>query len=79
MTPVVNTAPSKVLSFVRAKDGDKVFALFNLSGEPQTVTFLDGPSDGNYVDYADGASVTIARASSVKLAPWAYRILATPR
>ena len=46
-----------MLSFVRAKNGDKVFALFNLSGETQTVSFTDGPSDGSYIDFADGSPV----------------------
>ena len=79
MTPVVNTAPLKVLSFVREKNGDKVFALFNLSGDPQTIGFSDGPSDGGYVDFADGSALTVTRATRITLAPWTYRILASPR
>jgi len=79
MTPVVNTASSKVLSFVREKNGDKVFALFNLSGEAQTVSFTDGPSDGRYTDFADGSTVVVTRAASIRLAPWSYRILASGR
>jgi glycosidase len=79
MTPVVNSAPSKVLSFVRAKNGDKVFALFNLSGDTQDVTFTDGPSDGAYIDFADNSTLTVTRATSIKLAPWSYRILAASR
>ena len=77
MTPVVNTAPGKVLSFVRAKKGDKVYATFNLSGDPQEVGFTDGPTDGSYVDFADGATLTIARATRLKIAPWSYRILSS--
>ena len=79
MIPVVNTAPSKVLSFVRAKNGDKVFALFNLSGDPQTISFTDGPTAGEYVDFADGARVSITPTTSLTLAPWSYRILSSPR
>jgi len=75
MTPVVNSAPSKVLSFVREKNGDKVFALFNLSGETQTVSFTDGPSNGTYSDFADGSTATVTRSTSVRLSPWSYRIL----
>lgn len=75
MTPVVNSSPSKVLSFVREKNGDKVFALFNLSGETQTVSFTDGPSNGTYSDFADGSTVTVTRSTSVRMAPWSYRIL----
>ena len=79
MTPVVNRVPSKVLSFVREKNGDKIFALFNLSGEPQTVGFIDGPSDGEYIDFANGAAVTVNRSSRIALAPWSYRIFTGAR
>jgi hypothetical protein len=68
-----------VLSFVREKNGDKVFALFNLSSNPQEVSFTDGPSDGVYSDFADGSPLTVTRATKVKLAPWSYRILAAVR
>ena len=79
MTPVVNSAPSKVLSFVRAKRGDKVLALFNLSGDAQTVTLTDGPSEGRYIDFETARVMTITRSSAIPLAPWSYRLLgATP-
>jgi len=39
MHQVTNTAPTKVFSFFREKDGDRVFVAINLSGEAQTVTF----------------------------------------
>ncbi len=76
MVPVVNSAPSKVLSFVRAKGGDIVLALFNFSGEIQTVSFSDGPVAGRYRDWADGSPVTLTPASTVTLAPWSSRLLA---
>lgn len=75
MVPVVNSAPTKVLSFVRAKDGDKVLALFNLSPEPQTIGFSDGPVAGNYTDFATGAATTLGADTNVTLAPWSWRVL----
>lgn len=77
MIPVVNTAPDDVLSFVRQKNGDKVLALFNMSGKPQTIAFTDGPVEARYRDFADGAALTIGKHSKVTLAPWSYRVLAT--
>jgi glycosidase len=77
MIPVVNTAPTKVLTFVRQRDGDKVLALFNLSPAARTIAFTDGPVDGTYRDFATGRSVTIAADSTVTLAPWSYQVLAT--
>ena len=49
----------KVLSFVRQKDSDKVFAVFNFSNEPQTVTFVDSLYHGQYVDYFSQESVEL--------------------
>jgi len=77
MIPVVNSAPDKVLSFVRQKDGDKIFALFNLSGEAQEFGFTDGPVAGRYRDFASGHSVTVSAGTRMTLAPWSYRVLAS--
>jgi glycosidase len=79
MTPVVNSAPGKVLSFVRAKDGDKVLALFNMSGEEQSFSFSDGPTAGAYVDFADGSKVKLEAESKVALPAWSYKILSSVR
>ncbi len=76
MVPVVNTAPQKVFSFVRQQGKDKIFALFNFSAEPQTVSLTDGTAEGRYRDFVDGKSVTISRESSVTLQPWAFQLLA---
>jgi 1,4-alpha-glucan branching enzyme len=75
MTPVVNSEPSKVLSFVRATTGDKVFALFNMSGEPKTVSFSDGPVIGDYREWGRDAAVTVNATTKLTLAPWSARIL----
>jgi 1,4-alpha-glucan branching enzyme len=76
MTPVVNTAPGKVLSFVREKDGDKILALFNMSAAPQTFGFTDGPTVGRYSDFADGKALTIATDTQLTMPAWSYKILA---
>ena len=79
MTPVVNTAPGKVFSFVRAKETDKVLALFNMSAVEQTISFTDGPTIGSYRDFENGRPVTLNGDSKVTLSPWSYRILAKSR
>ena len=76
MTPVVNTAPSKVLSFARIKDEDKVLALFNMSDTAQTISFVDGPTVGRYWNFEDGSTFEIKTDSTVTLAPWSNKILA---
>lgn len=75
MVPVVNSAPNKVLSFVRQKGNDKVLALFNMSAQTQTVKLTDGPSAGRYQDWETAAAVALADQASVTLAPWSYQIL----
>lgn len=78
MHQVVNTAPTKVFSFFREKDGDKIFVVLNLSGEPQTVTFTDDHHWGAYRDFADDTAATIDGSTSMTLPAWGWRVLATP-
>ncbi len=75
MVPVVNSSPQRVFSFVRQSDGDKVFALFNFSAEPQSVHFSDGPAAGIYRDFSSGAAITVGMGTRMTLEPWGYRLL----
>jgi hypothetical protein len=75
MVGITNSAPSKVFSFVRQKDGHRVFAVMNFSAEPQTVTFQNGPHLGRYRDFDGGKAVTVDAATRMTLAPWSYRLL----
>jgi len=75
MVGVVNSVPTKVFSFVRQKEGDRVFAVMNLSAEPQRVTFKEGPHRGRYRDFETGRQVTVDAAATFELAPWSYRLL----
>ena len=75
MLGIGNSAPSKVFSFVRQKDGHRVFAAINFSGEAQSVTFSAGPHLGSYRDFDGGKRVTVGPATQITLAPWSYRLL----
>jgi glycosidase len=74
MIPVVNSAPGDVLSFVRANDKDKVFAVFNLSPRPHRVAFAQSLHHGTYLEYFTNARADIGAASRLDLPPWSYRI-----
>lgn len=74
MIHVPNTAPGKVLSFVRRNDVDKVFAVFNLSPEAQTVGFEQTLYHGKYRQFPEGEKVQLAAGSKLTLAPWEYRV-----
>jgi hypothetical protein len=75
MIGVVNSAPSKVFSFVRQKDKHRVFAMFNMSAQPQRVTFKEQLHHGRYRDFASGRTVTVDARTEERLAPWSYRVL----
>ena len=74
MIPVHNSAATNVLSFVRQNDESKVFAVFNLSKDTQTVSFKEHLHHGAYTEYLSGESASFLADSRVTLAPWAYRI-----
>ena len=75
MIPVVNTAPQRVFTFVRQNAENKVFAIFNMSGEEQRVRFTDGPAAGTYTDYRDGSAVTVDAATEMVIPAWSHRVL----
>jgi len=74
MISVPNSAPARVLSFVRQNDADKVFAVLNLSDEPQTVTFRERLYHGRYVNYFGGEAVELDGSTRLELKAWGYQI-----
>ena len=74
MVRVWNTKPEKVFSFVRSNDQDKVFAVFNFSKEPQTVSFSDAPFEGHYREYFSGEEIEMGTSTKVTLPAWGYRV-----
>jgi maltogenic amylase-like protein len=74
MVKVTNDVPTRVLSFVRQNEKDKVFAVLNFSAQPQTVTFQEDLHHGRYVDYFAGSPVELTALSRLTLEPWGYRV-----
>ncbi|MBT0586474.1 alpha-amylase [Alteromonas sp. SM 2104] len=75
MLRVYNSAPDSVFSFVRQNAQNKVFALFNFTETPKTVTFDGTLHPGSYVDFDSDVSVNIAPESEITLPAWGYRVL----
>ena len=75
MIDVPNSAPEKVLSFVRANERDKLFAVFNFSNAPVQVAFVDDLFAGNYQDFDTGAAVRLTAGAKMELPAWGYRVL----
>ena len=74
MIPVVNSAPNKVLSFVRENDKDKVFAVMNFTSQPQEVSFQDRLYHGHYTEYFSGKTVALDASTHLQLPPWGYMV-----
>ena len=75
MVRVPNSAEAAVLSFVRAVEGDRVFAAFNFSDREQTVTLGDGPQAGAWTDAFSGEQVELSRDQSYTLPAWGHQVL----
>ncbi len=66
--------PKKIFAFERAKDSDRILAVFNLS--PDTVSFKLRTSNvqGKYTDYFSGTDVTVDTGVVCTMKPWDYYV-----
>ncbi len=74
MILVPNSVPSKVFSFVRQNETDKVFAVMNFSDQTQTVTFKENLYYGKYTDYFTGEATETNADFRLELKPWSYKV-----
>jgi glycosidase len=74
MIKVPNNDETNVFSFVRANEKDKVFAVFNFSGDSKEVVFKEYLHFGEYRQFRDGNNMTFDENSSISLKPWDYKI-----
>jgi glycosidase len=78
MIKVPNNDESKIFSFVRENEKDKVFAVFNFSDENKTVKFKESLYHGQYLSFGNDETVTLDENSVLELQPWAYKIYVKP-
>jgi len=74
MTRIYNSRPDEVFSFVRGDENGKTFVVINFSNAPQTVTFEESLFQGAYTEWFSQSDVRMTGATSLELAPWAYRV-----
>ena len=74
MVHVPNSAQTQIFSFVRGNEQDKVFAVFNFSAQPVTVSFEQSLYHGDYTDYFSQEQVQLEAATVLEIAPWVYRV-----
>jgi glycosidase len=77
MMLVPNNVPGSVFSFVRANEKDKVFAVFNFSDKPRSVSFSDTLYYGSYRDFSNHEPVMLTEDFTLDMGPWAYRVFVT--
>lgn len=74
MIPVVNSAPERVLSFVRRQGDNVVFAVFNFSPRAQSIAFERELHHGDYLDYFAADAASFGPATALSMPPWSYRV-----
>jgi 1,4-alpha-glucan branching enzyme len=74
MIPVKSSA-GEVFAFVRQNDGDKVYAIFNLSGKKVLTELESNLISGDYFNPFSGKMTPIKSKEWLELKPWDYRIL----
>ena len=71
---VNSTDKKNILSFTRAKNKDKIFAIFNFS-EKKIEFDLDGETiGGTYKNYFTGKIETFSKNEKFNLEPWKFKI-----
>ncbi len=78
MVKVPNNYESKVFSFVRQNEQDKVFAVFNFSDEAKTVEFKESLYHDTYQQFSNDEEVTMDAGSTLDLKPWDFQIFIKP-
>ena len=74
MIKVPNDKEGKVLSFVRQKDENKVFAVFNFSAETQEVSFQEELFTGVYTEFKTVDRAVLNQDLKLEMEPWSYLI-----
>ncbi|KUG25540.1 hypothetical protein ASZ90_004638 [hydrocarbon metagenome] len=70
---LTNNNPA-IFAFVRQKDDDKIFALFNITDTLQNVIPVGELYKGKYVDVFSGDTVSFSDVSEIELSSWGYKI-----
>ncbi len=70
--PVNNS--KNIFTFVRMKDKNKVFCVFNLSNKQTTANIESDLLDGTFTNFVTGKEQVFTNSSVLKLKPWGYYI-----
>lgn len=74
MVEVPTSQSADVYAFTRGAAGERVFAVFNLSPRPLTLTFDKARHQGRYTDALTGEAASFKGGETLDLPAWGYRI-----
>ncbi len=63
-----------IYPFVREKDRDKVFAIFNFSDKEHKIKIESNKIEGDYKNLFSGEKISFSNAADFVLKPWGYEI-----
>lgn len=66
--------PQSIFAFIRKKDSNQLFMIFNLSKQKQSVKFEESNLMGMYVNQQTGLAEKFPNKNLIVLQPWEYRI-----
>ena len=71
-TEVNTSAEEKVLAFKREKDGEVLYYIANMTGEPVSFT---AEMEGYFTDYIKNSDISISQDQELQFSAWEYKIL----
>ena len=72
---IIEPGDSTVFSFIRSKNGNKIFAVFNFSGSPKDISFNDTRTAGVYKNAFSSGTTVIDAKQKVFIKPYGYLVL----
>ncbi|MDX1665746.1 MAG: alpha-amylase family glycosyl hydrolase [Saprospiraceae bacterium] len=74
MEQVVSDRPDAIISFLREKEGDRVFVLLNLSDQPVNVQLVGDVHAGDYRELFSGEKASFSGGDAIGMPAWGYRV-----
>jgi glycosidase len=71
---VRTNADTSVFAFTRAKEGDRIFVISNLSGQVKEAKFKGESYAGSYKEWFTGEEMVFEKGAMLRLKPWEYKV-----
>ena len=64
----------EIFSFISQKDGDKIFAIFNVTDKNQNVLPVGNLHNGTFVEIFTNDTITFSEQTEIIVSPWGYKV-----